>query len=533
MTRGRDSHHRAMRALFLLPILTGSLLQGCAAIRYGDWAMPGLRLDRATNRPLPALDAPPVAAALKAWSPSPRHPTAYHAFVDTPAPGSFEGDACVGITFSGGGTRGMVFAAACVDGLRDLGAIRLETPEGAFRISPLDEVDYVAGVSTGAIPAAAFALNASPKCPEHLRFPHWPDCFNRDMLGYGLAHLALRPDRIARDLLFEMNTRPALAGTFAALFFDGCPYGLNSGLAFADLSSTPILLLGATVINAPGAAMVQSRLPYRYTLDEYPDVQWGVGIQSFETFHADPMPYSLAEACYNSSSFPGHARSGLLKVQPDQEWVYTGLDDSARARMRRARTQPGYEGTYEIKDGGLVDNRGIALLDPLFTKLAQDNSVAGPPLIIALDADYRDLRPAAKGSTLLHRGWLKEIHASSNASWQTGQDAHEELFRVRTDLEYHVAWFEMTAWTPFALVSPEESAEAAELVALCAAEPLIGDRETLLETLRGIGTTVSGLSEERMAALRVAARFAVRHEQQALLDWAAERYSAKAQFELQ
>ena len=55
-------------------------------------------------------------------------------------------------------------------------------------------------------------------------------------------------------------------------------------------------------------------------------------------------------------------------------------------------------------------------MDRIFEHLAGDGRDKRLPLIIALDAGYRELRSAKPGAGLLKRGWFDEMHASSRAS---------------------------------------------------------------------------------------------------------------------
>ncbi len=503
---------------------------GCAAIRYTDYGMPAIRFDRPNNRPLPASENPAVQNAIATWQKLPpelrvRFPTPYHVYVNTPEPGTFEGDYTIGIAFSGGGTRGTVFTAECIRQLMDLGPICVDTPEGVKRVDLISEADYVTGVSTGAIPAALFALQFGDVCPDPFRFEQWPECFNVNVQGYFFRHLATRPDLVLRDMIFGMNTRRALAGAIAAGFFEGKPNRAASGLTFADLPSQPVVIIGATVISDPGVALMETRLPYRFALDQRLDYPWQVNIQSFESFHTDPLSYSLAEASHNSLSFPGHTRSGLLEVLPDRSWVYENLDLPTAERMRAARTQHGYEGTYDIKDGGLVDNRGAYILHRIYQGMATEHPPARKPLLIGLDAGYLELRPPKKGGGLLKKGWMNELLTAMRASWQTGQDAYNELAEATVAQgSYDYVRFRFTAWVPFMASEAEAdgSPEGRYLLKLCQDEPLIQTPETLIGTLRQVGTTFSDLSPPQLAGTKLCARFAVWLEKDKLLRWASD-----------
>jgi hypothetical protein len=526
-------------ALCVIVIVTQFLGAGCAVIRYADYGMPGIRFDRPSNRPLPPRDDSAVQAALDRWNGMSvedrlRYPSPYHAYVDTPAMGSFEGDHVIGLAFSGGGTRGTVFGAACVRELMDLGPIVVSRPEGDLAIQLVDEIDYVTGVSTGAIPAALFALSYGESCPETMQRDRWPDCFNVNVTKLTVRHLLARPDLFLRDMTFELNSRYALSSAIAAAFFEGKPNHPASGLTFADLPARPVLIIGATVIHDPSVPFMQTRLPYRYAINQELDYPWQTGIQSFETFHSDPLRYPLGEASYSSSSFPGHLRAGQMKVQEDESWVYEGLDGATLTRMRAARNQAGYAGTYAIKDGGLVDNRGSYVIHCLYEALMEENPPARKPLLVSLDAGFLELRPTQEGSGILKQGWMSELQSSMRASWQTGQDAYNAMIEATAGRGvYDYARLRFTAWVPFMASenAADDSDEGVNLRTLCANEPLVGSPQSLLEILRPIGTTFRELTPEEMAAIRLCARFAVWIEKDGLLRWASDLYGgAPARF---
>jgi len=513
-------------------------LPGCVVVRVADYAAPGLRLDRAGNPALPARDAPEVEAAFAAHAQADaaqrrRKPTPYHWYVDSPAPGTFEGDHVVGLAFSGGGSRGIYFSAACVKELEALGPIVVETEAGERQIDLLAETDYVSGVSTGAVTAALFALNQGDKVPEAYRLEHWPDAFNINPIAHGARHLAVRPDWLVRDFVLDMNTRPAFGGTLAALYFGGNPFDLRSGLRFADLPQRPVLLMGATVIHDPGPLMLHTRLPYRFTLDEHGPLPWSVGVQSFESFRTDPMRYSLGEAYYNSLSFPGHARSGLMAVREDPDWVFQGLPPETAARMARARTQYGYVGTYELKDGGLIDNRGFDIIGRIFAHITTNDPPRRQPLLIGLDADFAEVRPPEPGAGVLRKGWFRELQDTARASWQAGQNARLRLSTVRAEEDgYALVHFRYTAWLHHLpeVVGGSDTPETQHLLALCAEEPLIGTPERMLEVAREVGAAYTALSDDATAMIRIAARFAVWLERDRLLEWAEAQHGGVARF---
>ncbi|MCC6491263.1 MAG: hypothetical protein IT364_27485, partial [Candidatus Hydrogenedentes bacterium] len=111
--------------------MIAAILPACGALRYADYKLPAVRFDRAMNEPLPASGSDAALNALAHWRQldevqRAQYPTPYHAYVDTPAPGTFEEDYTIAVAFSGGGTRGVVFGAECVRLLRELGSIRVE-----------------------------------------------------------------------------------------------------------------------------------------------------------------------------------------------------------------------------------------------------------------------------------------------------------------------------------------------------------------------------------------------------------------------
>jgi hypothetical protein len=536
---------------FLL-VINAILLPGCAVVRYADYARPAIRFDRPLNTPLPDAGHPAVREAVARWdglAPAARvkYPTAYHVYVDTPAPGTFEGAHTIALAFSGGGSRGILFGAACVVELQALGPIVVDTADGPQRIALLDEVDYVSGVSTGSIPAALFALDRGGTCPEALRVAHWPEALNRSVRNRGLGSLAMRPDWWVRDYFVDINTHPAAAGALAAVYFDGNRFQPGSGLRFGDLPRTPVLLLASSIVNDPGAPFVFTRLPYRHALDEMRELPWTVGVQSLESFRSDPLAYPLGEACHNSLSFPASMRSGLLRVHPARAWVTHGLDGAARARMARAQHQPFYEGVYMLKDGGLADNRGAYVVWRLFDALLEQENLPPRPLLIGLNADRLSLRLPEAGSRVMRESWMSELAGSLGTTYQFGQYAFDELMAdaaERQPFDYlrlrYSAWAAYLPAAAFEAYGPVDASAgpadyeegAAQLAALCAAEPGIRDTAHLLEVGLRLGTHIHTLNTEEMAAVRVAARFAVWKNRAALVAWASMRHDgAPARFE--
>lgn len=523
--------------------LAAALLAGCAAVRMADHALPAIRVDQPPPRPLPPDHAPATAAARTRWAAqggaaSGQYPTLYHAYTQTPAPGSFEGRHTIGLAFSGGGTRGVVFGAACVAELAALGPIVAETADGPIEIDVLGEVDYVSGVSTGSVPAALFALDAGGRCPPDRRMAHWPEGLNADLNTVGFTSIALRPDWWVRDYLVDINTHAAAAGALAHLFFNGNRFRPASGLTFGDLPETPVLLIGAAVIEDPGGPFVFTRLPYRHALDPRPEYPWQVDVQSFETFHIDPMAFPLSEACYASLSYPGMLRALPLRIEPARAWWAEGLDDSARARMARAMHQPLWHGVYGLKDGGLADNRGTYLIWRIFRALegAPSNPV---PLLMSVDAGRLPLRLPEPGPSVAKQGWLAEFTAAMRTTYQTGQSAFDAL--VEETMEHEAMEFvriAYSAWVPHlppeaiaevfggAVPAPPAPDPAARhmLESLCAAEPHIATPARLLEVAAGLGTHFAALRDEELAAVRIAAKFAVWRVQPELLAWASARH---------
>ncbi|MCC6696368.1 MAG: hypothetical protein IT365_12125 [Candidatus Hydrogenedentes bacterium] len=516
-----------MSRVVLIAALAACMLPGCGALRYADYKLPAVRFDRAMNGPLPSADSEAARNAVARWqqmdeAQRAQYPTPYHAYVNTPAPGTFEGGYTVAAAFSGGGTRGVVFGAECVRLLRELGPIHIERAERSEAIDLFSELDYISGVSTGAVPAALLALSYGEHCPEAMRLEHWPDCLNANVSGVGWRHLAARPDKLVRNLAFDINTRSALAGAIAATFFEGKAGYPASGLTFGDLPQRPVLIIGATIINDPGVPLMETRLPYRYALDERPQYPWQTRLQSFETFHTDPMSYPLGMASCDSSSFPGNVRSGLLAVHPEQDWVYEGLDTAAMERMRAARAQLGYEGVYSIKDGGLVDNRGAYCIHRLYERISKDRTDGARPLLIGLDAGFLEVRSPKPGDRLLKKSWMDELQASMRTSWQTGQDGYNQLVEAAAaQRTYDYVRFRLTSWVRFMAseASVDNSPEGAHLLTLCHEEPLVGTPETLLHVVRNIGTKFSRLTPQELAATKLCARFAVWLERDALLTW--------------
>ena len=511
------------------PVLAAVVLlfcAGCLVLRQVDYVLPGLRVDSPPNIPLPCAEDENVQDAIAAWKMSARHeparyPTAYHVYADSPAPGTFEGDLVVGLAFSGGGTRGQVFGAACYRALEPL-FLQRDGADGVREYNITAETDYIAGVSTGALPAALLALDFGGQCPPDRQTGAWPEALNVNLQARFLRHLGMRPWLIARDHLIETNSRPACIAVMRKVFFQDAD---GRGLVFGDLPPAPALFLCSTRLGNPSGPFIQTRLPYRYSLDFPPEPPWAAPVlQTFENTHADPLRASLAEACYNSISYPGLMRSGLMRVHDDPAWVATDLDPPERKRMLRAREGLPSGAVIELKDGGLIDNRAVFVIGDIFASLVRKNAVEHPPLLISIDAsilDLQPLRPAAPGRT----GWMGEMGASYLALWQASHRANAQLMQHHAhESGYHLVCLELAAWIP--CLSPgteQEQADAKHLTALCAEEPLINSVERFTELMRSMGTSLGALSPEQMAAAQVAARFAVWKSMEGLRQWATHR----------
>ncbi|MEA3365937.1 MAG: patatin-like phospholipase family protein, partial [Candidatus Hydrogenedentes bacterium] len=337
--------------------LTLLLCAGCLVLRQADYLLPGLRVDLPPGIPLPDAENKDVQKAISTWDAlsekdRARYPIAYHVYINSPAPGTFEGELAVGLAFSGGGTRGEVFGAACYRALEPL-FLQLANAEGMRELNLTVETDYIAGVSTGALPAALLALDLGGRCPPARQTSQWPGALNVNLQGRFLRRLGLRPWLIARDHLFETNSRPVSIAVLEKTFFRNAD---GKDLAFGDLPSTPVLFLCSTRLANPSGPFIETRLPYRYSLDVPSEPPWATPVlQTFENTHADPMRASLGEACYNSISYPGLMRSGLMRVYEEREWVMANLDAGERQRMLRAREALPPRTVIELKDGGLID----------------------------------------------------------------------------------------------------------------------------------------------------------------------------------
>ncbi len=496
---------------------------GCMVLRQVDYVLPALRVDCPPNIPLPGEEDEKVQDAIATWddltdAERDRFPTAYHVYTDSPVPGTFEGELAVGVAFSGGGTRGQVFGAACYRALERL-YLRTSGADGVRDLSITAETDYIAGVSTGAFPAALLALDFGGQCPPDRQTTQWPEALNVNLQWRLLRRLGLRPWLVARDYLLETNSRPVSIAVFENAFFRG-PDG--QGLTFGNLPSTPVLFLCSSRMGNPSGPFIQTRLAYRHYLEVPPEAPWAPPVlQTFENTGADPMRASLAEACYNSISYPALMRSGLIRVFEDPAWIMAGLDTAERDRMHLAREGLPPGTLIELKDGGLIDNRAVFVIGEIFANLIREGAVERPPLLISIDASVLDLQPLGRelpGRT----GWMGEIAASYLALWQATHRANATLMEHHArEGGYHLVRFELAAWIPcLEPVTEREHFEREYLAALCAEEPVIGTVERFVEVMRGMGTSLGALPPEQMAAAQVAARFAVWKGMDGLRQWA-------------
>ena len=247
------------------------------------------------------------------------------------APRSSMGMTVVGLACSGGGSRAAYLTMAVLREIhRD--RLRLNLPRESERERDLlDQIDYISGVSGGALSAAYFVLNKQA-LQEPWDGRAWKDYSRKMTIGYrrrqwywlGLAN----PWSWLRWALTNFNR-----GVIARDDYDHILY---SSATIADLPDRPSLAVSATDAFT-GEMFIFSNRPVS---DRSP-------ITSVDLFkdRIDPQSVRVADAVYASSAFPF--------IYP----VFALNRSSAYGRIRPRDSDQRF-----LSDGGLRDNSGLATL---------------------------------------------------------------------------------------------------------------------------------------------------------------------------
>ncbi len=238
----------------------------------------------------------------------------------------------VGISFSGGGTRAAAFAHGALLELE-----RTALPGG--RGSLLDRLDFVSGVSGGAVTAAYYGLK------------------KRSALGDFRERFLIKnaEEKINTQISF-VNISRALAG------------GINDSEQFPRWLDEN-LFEGATF-----SAFRAQRRPRIWinASDIYNRTTFVFGATAFRAICSDLNSYRISDAVAASAAVPVVFAPVVLRTYPDQcksklpEWIVHARQNRSAPPMLRAfadaiaRYNDGSMPYIKLLDGGLVDNFGLS-----------------------------------------------------------------------------------------------------------------------------------------------------------------------------
>ncbi|MBS0560850.1 MAG: patatin-like phospholipase family protein [Proteobacteria bacterium] len=317
------------------------------------------------------------------------------------SPDAAGSDILLFVTFSGGGKRSAAFAHGALRGLRD---IPLHRPDGR-KVTMLNALDYLAGVSGGSFPAAHFGLYRDKS------FETFPAEFlHVDINAYiwGIYLLPWNWEWIANP---GTGTNDYMARVYDQLMFHGA--------TFADLAKRgrPIVSITATDI-ANGATF-----PFLGT--------------NFGLLCSDLNSYPIADAVAASNAFPGlfspvnlksyaarcHGKRPPLAAKPS---VTPPESETAAARRRElARLQniyadPDRTKWVHLSDGGIADNLAMRGLLNFFIVLQAQGQLfhevaLGTRRILVVSVDGEASNPSTLGQQHYMGGLLQVISAASGA----------------------------------------------------------------------------------------------------------------------
>ena len=303
------------------------------------------------------------------------------------------------VTISGGGKRSAAFGFGALRGLRD---IALHPPDGR-RLSMLNALDYIAGVSGGSFPAAHYGL-------YHQRsFETFPqDFLNVDINAY-IWGIYTIPWHWGWMVDPDIGTNDYMAQVYDRLMFHGA--------TFADLerAGQPVVSINATdIVNG--------------TAFPFLGVNFGLLCSNLNSF-------PIARAVAASNGFPGlfgpitlksyAARCGDKRppLATPPAIAPPELEDTAARRRELARVQDSYADPHETEwvhllDGGIVDNLAMRGLLNFFLELQSNAALfhhiaLGTRRVLVISIDGEAEAPHALGHQRAVGGLFSELSAAS------------------------------------------------------------------------------------------------------------------------
>jgi len=245
------------------------------------------------------------------------------------------GNATIYLAFSGGGTRAAAFAYGVLEELRDT-----EIAGDGGRISMLEEVDTISGVSGGSFPAAYYGLFGDRI------FEEFESRFLRKNVQAALIWRALRPWNLLR-----MATPWLSRSDLASRYYNEKVF---EGATFADLSKAqgPRIHINATDLSSGE----------RFTFNQ----------GNFDIICSDLDVFPISTAVAASSAVPMllspitlENLAGTCDYDPP-DWIKRAVAN-ANANPRRAKSAKnfldfqdrGRKKYIHLVDGGISDNLGL------------------------------------------------------------------------------------------------------------------------------------------------------------------------------
>ncbi len=247
---------------------------------------------------------------------------------------SYEDELLLALSFSGGGTRAAAFSHGV---LTEMDTTRLRGRSGPTSL--LDRVDFVSGVSGGAITAAYFGLKKRAALDDF-----------RERFLLRDAEEGLRTN------LSILNVSRALAG------------GVNDSTGFTRWLDQNLF---------EGATFAEFRADRRPRIwinaaDIYNRTTFVFGATAFSAMCSDLSSYPLADAVAASAAVPVVFAPVVIQNfsgscnRPLPDWIVRARADPAAAPMLKAfanaigRYHDGSIRFVKLLDGGLVDNYGLS-----------------------------------------------------------------------------------------------------------------------------------------------------------------------------
>ncbi len=243
-------------------------------------------------------------------------------------------DLLIGFSFSGGGTRAAAFSFGVL-----VEADRARLPGGNTAVSLLDRLDFVSGVSGGAVTAAYYGLKKRAALDD------------------------FRENFLLRDAEESLTVNLTLASVSRAL-----AGGIN------DSSNFPRWLDDNLFHGATLGELRTTRRPRIWinASDIYNRTPFVFGATAFNAICSDLNSYPIATAVAASAAVPVVFAPVVLKTFPQDcgsrlpEWIERALRNPNAAPMLKAfaagiaRYRSGTMPYIKLLDGGLVDNFGLS-----------------------------------------------------------------------------------------------------------------------------------------------------------------------------